>query len=79
MFGLKAVWIFSGMAMLIFGIIVVAIFAQRFRGREVSTFPGKVIAVAYLAIGIWVMVASNFDPFSLLFIVPGALLAIASW
>lgn len=76
--GLKMGWLFGGVAMLAFGIMVLAIFVKRLRGDAVSALPGAVIAVAYLAFGAWALVASNFDPFFFVFIVPGVLLALAA-
>jgi len=77
--GLKLGWQFGGVAILAFGIIVVALFARRFRGGSVSVLPAVVIAAAYLAFGAWALLASNFNLFFfLVFIVPGALLAVAS-
>src|SRR5258706_612013 len=73
-FGLKAGWEFGGVAMLAFGIIVVASFVNRLRGRHVSTFPAMVVAIAFLGIGAWALVASNFAGFFWLFIVIGLLL-----
>jgi hypothetical protein len=64
--------------MLAFGIIVVALFGRRFRGGSVSVLPAVVIAAAYLAFGAWALLASNYNLFFLVFIVPGALLALAS-
>jgi hypothetical protein len=78
-FGLKAGWEFGGVAMLAFGIIVVAAFVNRLRGRYVSTFPSMIIAVALLGIGAWALIASNFAPFFWLFIVIGLLLLVGAW
>jgi len=75
--GLQIGWQFGGVAMLAFGIVVVALFAKRFRGEDASTGPAAVVAVAYLAFGCWALVASRFEPFLLVFIVPGILLALA--
>jgi hypothetical protein len=75
---LKIGWQFGGVAMLAFGIIVVALFARRFRGGSISVLPAVVIAAAYLAFGAWALLASDFNLFFLVFIVPGALLALAS-
>ena len=65
--------------MLVFGIIVVAIFVQQLRGAYTSLFPAQIIAMAYIGIGAWALFASNYDPFFWIFIVPGALLALASF
>jgi uncharacterized membrane protein YhaH (DUF805 family) len=77
--GLKIGWLFGGVSILAFGVIVLAIFSKRFRGKSASTLPALVIAAAYLGFGFWALVASRFDPFFLVFIVPGFLLAAASF
>lgn len=77
-FGLKVGWHFGGVAMLAFGTITVALFARRLRGESVPSFPALVIAVAYLVFGMWALIASHFNLFFLLFIVPAALLVAAA-
>lgn len=76
--GLKMGWHFGGVVMLALGIIFVLLFGKLYRGEDVATYPAAVIAVAYLAFGIWAMVSSGFNPFFLVFLVPGLLLALAS-
>lgn len=75
--GLEIGWLFGGVAILTFGCIALAVFGSRLRGRPVSLLPTGIIALAYLAYGIWALVTSG-DPFFYIFIVPGAMLAIAS-
>jgi hypothetical protein len=75
--GVQIGWQFAGVAMLAFGIVVVALFAKRLRGENASTGPAAVVAATYLAFGCWALVASRFEPFFLVFIVPGVLLALA--
>jgi hypothetical protein len=77
MLGLKFGWQFGGVAMLTLGVILLVLFAQRRRGGNASVVPARVVALAYLAFGAWALVASRGDPFFLVFIVPGLLLAIA--
>jgi len=76
--GLQVGWQFGGVAMLALGVILLALFARRWRGEPVSLLPAATVAVAYLGFGAWALLASNFDPFFLVFIVPGVLLALAS-
>ena len=76
-FALGAGWNFGGAAMLAFGIIVVALFAQRLRGRAVSVAPGVVVGTTYVAFGAGAMAMSRFDPFFLVFVIPGATLLFA--
>ena len=75
--GLRIGWLFGGVAILTFGCVALAVFASRLRGRMVSLLPTGIMALAYLAFGIWALVTSG-DPFFYIFIVPGAMLAIAS-
>ncbi len=75
--GLEIGWKWGGVAMLAFGIMVVATFMKRLRGERVWMLPAALIAVSYLAFGAWALYRSNFDPFFFVFVVPGALLAIA--
>jgi hypothetical protein len=43
----------------------------------VSTVPAQLIAAMYLLFGAGALVASHFDPFCLVFMIPGVLLALA--
>jgi len=72
-------WSFGGVAMITFGCIVLMLFAGLARGRAVSLRPAQVIALAYVLFGTCAFVAAGFAPFFLVFIVPGLLLAFASW
>jgi len=65
--------------MLVFGVIVVVAFVGRLRGRNAATFPSLMIAIGFLGIGAWALVASNFAGFFWLFIVIGLLLLIGAW
>ncbi len=71
-------WNFGGAAMLAFGFIVVALFTHRLKGSSVTLRPAIVIGVTYVAFGAGAMVVNDFDPFFLVFVVPGVLLLIAS-
>jgi hypothetical protein len=76
--GLRMGWVFGGPVMLVFGILSISVFFKRFRGQPASTFAPALIAVAYLGFAAWARVVTGGDPFIVLFLVPGALLAIAS-
>jgi hypothetical protein len=76
--GLAIGWHFAGASMLAFGVIVLAIFAARLRGNDLATWPAAVVAVLYVAFGVAALVASNFELFFLIFVVPGVMLAVAS-
>lgn len=75
--GIHIGWQFGGVGMLTFGIIAVAIFFQRLRGLLVSTLSTMIIGIVYLAFGAWALFASG-NPFFLILILPGSLLALAS-
>ena len=77
--GLSVGWHFAGVAMLAFGCIILSIFADLLRRRSVSVRPALLIALLYVAFGIWALIVSNNDPFFYVFIVPGFLLAVAAW
>jgi hypothetical protein len=71
-------WRLGGAAMLIFGGIVAQAFLARARKEPVSMFAPALVGAGYLAYGAWAWVASGFEPFFLiLFVIPGALLALA--
>ena len=71
-------WRFGGAAMLAFGFIVMALFIHRLKGAAVSLRPAIVIGLTYVFFGVWALVASHFDPFFLVFVVPGVMVLIAS-
>jgi hypothetical protein len=77
--GLAIGWYFGGAAMLILGIIVLLLFRAFQQRRAVSLLPALVIAVVYLSFGLWALVASGYNPFFMVFIIPGILLFAASW
>jgi hypothetical protein len=76
--GLAVGWHFGGAAMLTFACIVLWLFGRALRGRAVSLMPARIITVLYLAFGAGALAITR-DPFFMVFIVPGALLAIASF
>ena len=72
-------WHFGGLAMLVFGSIVLMLFSETLQGRRVSLRPALLISVGYLLFGTWAAASSGFDPLFLLFVVPGLLLLFAAW
>lgn len=71
-------WRLGGAAMLIFAGIVAQAFVSRVRGESPSMFAPALIGAGYLAYGTWAWVSSGFEAFFLLlFMIPGALLALA--
>ena len=75
---LRLGWHLAGVAMLAFGIILVATFAGRLRGAAAPMMPAIVIGATYLLFGAWALLASAFDPFFFVFVVPGILTLVAS-
>lgn len=75
---LKIGWEFGGLAMLAFGVIMTTFFVNRLRGVDESAFPVVVIAIGYLGFSGWALIASNFNPFFYIFLVPAIVLLIAS-
>jgi hypothetical protein len=76
--GLSIGWHFAGLAMLVFGALVILLLADALRGRPVSLRPVVLIGIAYLVYGTWSLTVSNLDPLFLGFLVPGVLLLVAS-
>ena len=76
--GLAAGWHWGGAAMVGFGGIVLWLFARGLRGLPVDVTPARIISVLYLVFGAGA-IATTGDPFFMVFIVPGLLLAIASF
>lgn len=76
--GLAIGWQFGGASMLIFGAIVLVVFSRTMRGREVSAMPPRLIAALYVSFGL-IALAITRDVFFLIFVVPGLMLAAASF
>lgn len=71
-------WHFGGIAMLAFGCIVMAVFWKRLKAVPVSVMPAVVIGTTYVVFGLGAFVAGGFDPFFMIFVVPGTFVLIAS-
>jgi hypothetical protein len=76
--GLQVGWMFGGPVMIVFGILCIHTFLKRFRGQPASTFAPVLISVAYLGFGAWAAMLTHGDPFFVVFVLPGVLLAAAS-
>jgi hypothetical protein len=76
--GLAIGWHWGAAAMVAFACIVLWTFLRRLQGDTVSLVPTGIVSAVYLAFGA-VAVAVTGDPFFLVFIVPGLMLAIASF
>ena len=77
--GMQVAWHFGGMAMLVFGAIVLPIFLSAWKGKAVSIQPSLVIGIAYLVFGVWAILKVETNPFFLFFLIPGTLLVVAGW
>jgi hypothetical protein len=78
MLGLQIGWQFGGAAMLMLGVVLFVTFSQRLRGTNTPLLLAKAVAVTYLVFGAWALGASGGDLFFLVFLIPGAFLAMAS-
>lgn len=76
--GLALGWHFGGAAMLTFACIVLWTFFRRLKGVRTPVVPPAIIAIAYLLFGTGALAVSG-DPFFFVFILPGLLLAAASF
>lgn len=76
--GLAIGWHFGAAAMVTFAAIVLWVFFRRLQARAAPLAPPSIISAAYLAFGAGALAVTG-DPFFLVFIVPGLLLAAASF
>jgi hypothetical protein len=76
--GIAAGWYFGGAAMLIIGVTVVLQFLEVRRNSSASLRATQVAGLVYLAFGLGALTMTR-EMFSALFIVPGVVLAAASW
>ena len=67
----------GGAAMFALGCIVLFVFARFAKDRSASRSPALIIALFYIAFGVWAITTSH-KPFFLIFVIPGLLLAVAS-
>jgi hypothetical protein len=74
--GLQVGWQFGGAAMLTFGLVALWTFARRYEPSRPRT-PAAIIAIVYVLFGLWAIIFTG-NPFFLIFIIPGSLLAFAS-
>jgi hypothetical protein len=76
--GLRIGWQFGGVAIAAFGIIALYQFVRWLRGERPSLAASMIVAAAYFGFGVWALVITRFDLFTLIFIIPGALLGLAA-
>ncbi|MGE3511320.1 MAG: hypothetical protein AB7N65_20815 [Vicinamibacterales bacterium] len=73
---LRIGWHFAGAAMAGFGLILLHLFLSRARGTDGTVVPAWMIGGLYVLFGVTALVVSGFDPFFLVFIVPGGLVLV---
>lgn len=78
MLGLQLGWHFGGAAMLTMGVVLLVIYRQRLRGVAASLVPARAVSMMYLVFGAWALGATGGDLFTLVFLIPGAFLAMGS-
>ena len=77
--GLGIGWNFAGLAIFIFGCMLLGVFIPRIRGRMAPLWPARLISVAYTVAGFVAYKMSSNNFFITVFVVPGILIALASW
>ena len=78
--GLAMGWHFAGLAMLVFGLLTLRTFAERFRRRPVALWPVQLVAAGYVVFGAAAVALSGGELFFIVaFLMPGLLLGIAAW
>jgi len=77
--GLGLGWHFAGLAMLLFGCILLGVFVPRLRGQFTALWPARLIGIGYTAFGLVAYKVSSMNFFMTVFVVPGILIALASW
>jgi hypothetical protein len=77
-FDVAVIWHFGGAAILVFGSLMVILFAKRLRGRNVTMAPVVVVAAFYVAFGSFGVVVKGASPFLFAFLVPGFVLFVAA-
>ena len=77
--GLAIGWNFAGLAIFVFGCILLGVFIPRIRGRMTALWPARLIGIAYTIAGLVAYQMSSNNFFMTVFVVPGILIALASW
>lgn len=77
--GLSIGWNFAGLSIFLFGCILLGVFIPRVRGRVTALWPARLIGIAYTIAGLVAYKVSSSNFFMMIFVVPGILIALASW
>lgn len=76
---LRSGWIFGGVAMAGFGLIAGRQLVRAWRGVRDPAWTVGIIAAVYIGFGLWAMLGrGSVQPFYLVFVVPGLMLAAAA-
>jgi len=78
MLGIQVAWQFGGAAMLTLGVVLLLIYRQRLRGEAASVMLARAVSMMYLVFGAWALGATGGALFPLVFLIPGAFLAMGS-
>lgn len=76
--GVKAGWQFAGLAMLVFGVIALVFAFDVWRGVVVRKTPLLTMGIGYVGFFLWALTLGGWNPFLLVFLIPGILLLIAA-
>ncbi|GAA0761664.1 hypothetical protein LRH25_21925 [Ideonella azotifigens] len=76
--GLAMGWHFGGLAMLVFGLLCLQTAWAGWRGRHASALLMGVVGLAMTGFGVGSAVLTGWDPFLLVFLLPGVLLLISA-
>jgi hypothetical protein len=76
--GLAMGWHFAGLAMFVFGLLVLWLLAESRRNETNVVLPLQIIGGAYELFAIGCFAFLGWDPFLLTFLVPGTLLSVAA-
>ncbi|MDF1501642.1 hypothetical protein [Roseisolibacter sp. H3M3-2] len=76
--GVRIGWLFGGAMILAFGVLACWAFAERLRGAAPSMRALRVLGAAYAAFGVYALATGGWNPFFLIFVVPGALVLAAA-
>jgi hypothetical protein len=77
--GLGIGWNFGGFAIFLFGCILLGVFIPRLRGQMTALWPARLIGIGYTIAGLVAYQMSSMNFFMTVFVVPGILIALASW
>ncbi|HEX4935799.1 MAG TPA: hypothetical protein VFV33_21615 [Gemmatimonadaceae bacterium] len=72
--GLGIGWVWGGVCMAAFGLLLLWMISQAWRGAAIALAPFRIIGATYVLFGLGAWRVSGGDPFYAVFVVPGVLL-----